>query len=173
MKFIRKKLKSSGNTIIEILVATVVVGVILTALAGSMTNTIQNSAEAQYRETATRLAQDAMEVFRKDKNTESWTTFAATPADTPTDDSSGGGKKRVRCIPTSFTVNTQVASSEINHSQISGCAAQLLNNMNYYRAVSKVTSGSSVKIVVYVYWNVGVLGKERFTSVEQTFFKNP
>jgi Tfp pilus assembly protein PilV len=169
-----KKILQSGNTVIEVLVATVVVGLILTALAVNMSSSIQNSAEAQYRETGTSLAQDVMEVFRKDKNTQSWATFTSTPADNTADTTTNPSSSKVRCIPASFTVNTQLlGSTEFNRSAVGsycGGYVSVINNINYYRLVSKTTSGNSVKIVVYVYWNVGT-AKERSTSVEQTFFQ--
>lgn len=161
MKFVKTKITKAGNTVIEILIATVVVGVILTALATSMTASIQNSAEAQYRETATRLAQDAMETFRKDKNVLSWNLFLATPA------------TGIYCVPANFTTVSGVSFTSANLSSISGCSAHVItqNNMSYYRAFEKSGSGNSAKITVYVYWNVGVTNKERSTSVEQTFYK--
>lgn len=164
MKFIHTKIKNAGNTIIEILIATVVVGLILTSLAVSMTSSIQNSAEAQYRESGTRLAQDVMEVFRKDKNTLSWNSFYATPA-------SG-----TYCVPSSFSSITSLTTGA-NLNIMDLCPFTLQSNMNYYRAVTKLTGVTAtnvpyVKVTVYVYWNVRITGKERFTSVQQTFYKN-
>lgn len=56
-----------GSTIIELLIATMVVALVVTAVAAGMTVSIKNQAEAHYREVATTLGQDALDVFRKER----------------------------------------------------------------------------------------------------------
>jgi len=68
-----------GSTIIEVLIATVVIGFALTGLALLMTANVKNSAEADYRTAAAGLAQNAMEKIRQRKNTTSWNEFSANP----------------------------------------------------------------------------------------------
>ncbi len=161
------KMMKQGNTVIEVLVATVIVGLILTALAISMTSSIQNSSEAQYRETGTSLAQDTMEVFRKDKNIISWTEFSSSPGATQI---ASATIDSIKCVPTTFTTVTQITGSTLGIGQISSCASVVQNKITYKRAISKVVSTNSVRIKVHVYWNVGT-NQVRSTSIEQTFYK--
>ncbi len=162
-----KTIKKAGNTVIEVLVATAVVGLILTSLALLLSNSIKNSSEAQYREVATRLAQDTMEVFRKDRNVMSWNDFLATP--------SNGNY----CVPSTFTSVATASFTNANLNAMINCPYTLQDTMNFHRAfnktaildVSETPNISTVKITVYVYWNVGITGKQRSTSVEQTFYK--
>lgn len=67
----------TGSTVIEVLIATTIVAFALTALAMLMTNNVKNSAEADYREAAAGVAQDAMESIRQIKNTTTWSSFSA------------------------------------------------------------------------------------------------
>lgn len=69
----------TGSTVIEVLIATVVVAFALTALAMLMTNNVKNSAEADYREAAAGIVQDTMEKLRQRKSTEGWSTFSTDP----------------------------------------------------------------------------------------------
>lgn len=65
-------MKKTGSTVIEVLIATIIVAFALTGLAALMTNNVKNSAEADYRETAASIAQDVMERIRQRKTTVPW-----------------------------------------------------------------------------------------------------
>jgi len=65
-----------GFSLVEILVSTVMVGLVLTAVATVMTLSIKNAAQARYRETATQLAQAGMEFFNRENALLSWSSFA-------------------------------------------------------------------------------------------------
>jgi len=65
-----------GFSLIEVLVATMLVGLILTAVATLMTLTIKNAAQARYREAATKLAQEGMEFFNREDAVLVWSNFA-------------------------------------------------------------------------------------------------
>lgn len=62
-----KKNLQRGSTIVELLVATMVMALVVTAIASGMTYSIKNQAEARYREVATTLAQEAVDIFRKER----------------------------------------------------------------------------------------------------------
>lgn len=65
------KLKSvKGSTIIELLIATMVVGLIVTAVANVVTYSIKNTGESRFRQTATILGQQVIEHFWGRKNAE-------------------------------------------------------------------------------------------------------
>lgn len=66
---------SKGSSLIEIIIATAVVGGILTAVATALTFSIKSTAEANYRSVATTEAQKAMEVFRRERTLLGWSDF--------------------------------------------------------------------------------------------------
>jgi prepilin-type N-terminal cleavage/methylation domain-containing protein len=68
-------LNQAGQSLIEVLIAVAIVGVILTTIAGGMTYSIKNTAESRYRSLATTLAQDAVEVFRRERSLLGWESF--------------------------------------------------------------------------------------------------
>lgn len=70
-----------GSTLIELLIATMIVGTIVTAVAAGVTNSVKNNAEARYREIATVLAQQGMEVLRTERGNLGWVTFHDTITD--------------------------------------------------------------------------------------------
>lgn len=70
-----KKKLQGGSSLIEIIIATAVVGGVLTAVAMALTFSIKSTAEANYRSVATNKAQEAMEVFRREKTLLGWDNF--------------------------------------------------------------------------------------------------
>jgi len=66
-----------GMSIIEVMIATVLVAFALTGLAMLMSVNVKNSAESDYRKVAARIAQDGMEATKNLKETEDWATFIA------------------------------------------------------------------------------------------------
>lgn len=68
-------LKASGSSVIEILIATLVVGTVLTSLAFLMSMNIKNNAEAELRKQASVYAQNGVEIVRNIKATSTWEKF--------------------------------------------------------------------------------------------------
>ncbi len=66
-----------GNTLIELLLATVIVGVVLTGVAISLTYSIQREALNRYREGATGLAQEVSEYLLLLRAQNNWQVFYA------------------------------------------------------------------------------------------------
>jgi len=68
--FFKVKAKSLqvGSTLIELLIATMVVGLIVTAVANVITHSIKNTGEARYKQVATSLGQEVIEFVRSEKN---------------------------------------------------------------------------------------------------------
>lgn len=65
----------AGQSIVEVLVATAVVAVVMTAIAAAMTVSVKNTAQAKYRSLGTQLAQENLEVFRRERDRLGWETF--------------------------------------------------------------------------------------------------
>lgn len=66
------KSKKTGSSMIEILIATGVVGLVMTAVASSLVLSVKNSSVSKYKVLASTRAQEAMEVFRREKVLLGW-----------------------------------------------------------------------------------------------------
>lgn len=71
------KRTQAGFTLIEVLIAIVVVGLVLTAITAGLTSSVKNAAESRYRARASTLGQEAMEVFAREKTLLGWGEFFA------------------------------------------------------------------------------------------------
>lgn len=71
----RFKFFQQGSTLIEVLVAIVLVGLVVTGIMLSITYSVKNSSEARYREVATELAQGGMEIVKLRREVDPWSTF--------------------------------------------------------------------------------------------------
>jgi len=69
-----KKIKR-GSSMIEILIATGVVGLVMTAVASGLVLSVKNSSVSKYKVLAATRAQEAMEVFRREKILLGWSQF--------------------------------------------------------------------------------------------------
>jgi type II secretory pathway pseudopilin PulG len=67
-----------GSGMIEILIATGVVGLVMTAVAAGFVLSVKNSAISKYKVLAATRAQEAMEVFRREKVILGWSQFYET-----------------------------------------------------------------------------------------------
>ncbi|MEX0896398.1 MAG: hypothetical protein WDZ94_05725 [Patescibacteria group bacterium] len=86
MSIVYKFKSIAGSTIIEILVAIAVVGVVLTALTYSLSFSVKNSAQAEYRQIASRYAQNSIEMLRAERADRGWSDFKdAFPPDNTND----------------------------------------------------------------------------------------
>jgi len=65
----------SGQTIIEVLIATGVIALVMTAVAAGLTLSVQNSSQAKYRALATKMAQESNELFRRERDRLGWESF--------------------------------------------------------------------------------------------------
>lgn len=64
-----------GSSTVEVLVGAVLIATVVTALLSLMTANLKNSSEAVYREVATRVAQDGIELMRGQIALTSWNDF--------------------------------------------------------------------------------------------------
>jgi prepilin-type N-terminal cleavage/methylation domain-containing protein len=167
----KKVTAQRGNSLIEVLIAVTIVGIVLTGVALSLTVSAQNSSEAEYRQVATRLAQEVVEVFRQKKSTEPWTTFYNTPGNA------------TYCIPADFNTSSTFSTNTDLVGIQNDCAnptfQRISNNppMTYYRAVTKSIpttpvdcSGKCILLTVDVVWNAGT-DKERSVKTNQLFYR--
>lgn len=74
----RKKVhphSQSGQTIIEVLIASVVVAMVLTAVAAALTVSVKNTAQSRYQEIARSRAQSGLELYRRERTALGWQAF--------------------------------------------------------------------------------------------------
>jgi type II secretory pathway pseudopilin PulG len=130
---------SPGQTLVEILIATAVVAVVLTAIATSLSFTVKNSAEARYRAVASSLAQEAVEVFRRERSVQGWEAFyAGLPA---------SATYCFNTLPTSPVVFTQgTGACGTTYFSPSGTA------VSFKREASLQKGANQVTITVVVSW---------------------
>jgi len=69
--------KQAGFSMIEVLMALVVVGLVLTAVASMITNSMETRADARYRQVANEIAKDFIEKCRREQATMKWTDFVS------------------------------------------------------------------------------------------------
>lgn len=72
-----KHASESGQTIIEILIATGVIALVMTAVASGLTLSVKNTSQAKYRALGTKQAQEAMEMYRRERSRLGWESFHA------------------------------------------------------------------------------------------------
>ncbi len=147
--------RRTGSTILEVLVATLVVGTMLTAIAASLTHSIKNSAEAEYRKVATRLAQESLEIFRKEKYIRTWSAFKALTLDVG---------------PSWQCMSTDELNFGVVQATLTNCGAISWSNppSSFYRGYQKQTNGDdSITIAIRVSWKDGA--QVRSVDLEQTF----
>jgi Tfp pilus assembly protein PilV len=66
-KFRKNKIFIKGSTLIELIIAVMVVGLIVTAIASAVTYSIKNTSEAKFRQAAATLGQEAIEFIRSER----------------------------------------------------------------------------------------------------------
>lgn len=139
-KFFYELLKSnSGQTIVEALVATAVVAIILVTLVSGLTYSVKNTAESKYRSLAGNLAQDAIEVFRRERLILGWATFLA---ETPS------GTYCLNTLPSTTTAFVALTTG--------ACTTTFVQSgMNFEREVVVTNTGTEVQLQSVVSWTDG------------------
>jgi type II secretory pathway pseudopilin PulG len=73
-----------GSSLVEIVIATGVMALVLTAIVSGLTLSLQTNAESEYRSQAIKRAQEAMEVFRRERTLLGWDLFYSSFTDEAT-----------------------------------------------------------------------------------------
>jgi type II secretory pathway pseudopilin PulG len=146
----------TGSSLIEIIVATGVLALVLTALVAGMTVSLRTSAEAKYRSQAIKRGQEAMEVFRRERTLLGWDVFSG--------QFSSGSTYCLQELPapkTSFAVGqcTSAQSLAVSGIDLYRQAVVAVDNTN--------PTDPQVKVVVSVTWDSGQ--GERGVDLTQVF----
>ena len=81
---LRARSTQTGSSLIELLIAIMVVGVVVTGVAYALTQSVKNTAESRYRELATAMAQDSIDLFRREREAQGWRAFTSLFTSFPT-----------------------------------------------------------------------------------------
>lgn len=76
----RRRQRQAGQTIIEILVATGVIAMVMTAVASGLTLSVQNTSQAKYRALASKQVQEGLEMFLRERSRLGWESFRSSLA---------------------------------------------------------------------------------------------
>lgn len=150
-----KKLNQRGQTIIEVLIATVVVGVVMTAIGAALTSSLRNTAESKFRSYASTYAQQAMEVFIRERSLLGWQQF------------------QEAVISGQFCLNELPANSEAFIAMPAGTCTQgvAFSGTEFEReAEISVLSADEIRVEVVVQWQDN--GRDREVSLTQEFRNN-
>ncbi len=129
---------TAGGSLIEVLVATMVVAVSLVAISIIMMYSVQRTAQARYEEIAKSLAQDAIETFHKERAYTGWNAFY--------NRFDGGG---------AFCVNT---ATQTITAKSGSCAGITQAGMTFNREVTMTLTGGALRAVAVVEWTSGLGG---------------
>ena len=126
--------KSSGQTLLELVIAIGVVAVIVTGLMVAATASLRYSQDSRMRSSGVKLAQEGIELSRQLRDSVSWTVFS---------DYSGSGTK-VWCLDSTGTFIPQ-----------DGVCPVIGSNSPYTRSVTFTWNDPIMTIVSLVTWQVG------------------
>lgn len=138
----------AGSTLIEVLVAILIMAIVLTGLSAALTYSLKNSAQADYRQIATRQAQDAIEILRKERSDLGWTAFESAFV---------GGN--TYCVGTNqISFDDPTAAREFTTGTCTGNVAIAQSPVTLTRSFSRIgdtTDPDIVRVQVTVTWNDG------------------
>ncbi|MBU0579117.1 hypothetical protein KKE34_01145 [Patescibacteria group bacterium] len=141
----------AGQTLIEILIVTVVVATVLTAIAGSLSMSAKNTSENKKLSMSTTYAQEALEVFRREKYALGWESFQLALVD------------GIYCLDT-----IPADSAEFFSLAIGACgASETIPGTNFLREATLTSAVDEVRVVIVVKWTDAETNKE--STAEQTF----
>ncbi len=153
------KTKQVGSTLIELLVATTIIGISLTAVAIMMMYSVQKTAQARYEELAIAMAQDAIEVFQKERAFRGWDSFKNTYG-------GNNGTTTTYCVGTDLVINTCN-----NNNQYFVKAGTTFDRTVAVSTFTPITSSvTTLRVVSTVTWSAGAKGT-RHVDVTRDFKK--
>lgn len=135
----------TGSGIIEVIIATLVVSLVLTAVAATLTVSVKNTAQSRYQEVARSRAQAGLEVFRRERNTLGWQSFRS---------ALGTGTYCLNNLPANSSAFTTMSSSQCS------TGVSLIGTEFRRNAVVTVVNPNEVKVDLAVTWIDGSLNKE-------------
>jgi type II secretory pathway pseudopilin PulG len=139
---------------IEILIATAVVGMVMTAVASGLVLSVKNSAIGKFKVLATTRAQEGLEIFRREKVIQGWSQFYS--------DLSTG----------TYCINKVASdSAQFNAMQTGSCDenSKIAGTSFIREALVDLQSPESIRVEIVVKWLDGNI--PRSTNLVQEFKK--
>lgn len=152
-----QKKRRTGQTIVEVVIATAVVGVVMTALAAIITVSLQNTTRAKAKALATKYTQEGIEYFRAQRSLLGWESMVQV-----IQQGSGGSTYCMNTLPyTQYGGLEQLANRAcLPHEFVD--ARQI-----YQRSAQIFTTGAdTLSITVTVSWNDGARLQTSTATVE-------
>lgn len=147
---INKKLQA-GQTLIEVILVTVVVATVLTALAASVSMSSKNTSENKKRSAASSLVQETLEMFHRERYDLGWDAFQAALS------------SETYCLNTLPTDSAGFIAASTGACD----AGEVIAGTNYQREAILTVGVDEVKVESVVTWLDS--DQERQVSAEQTF----
>ena len=141
------KASKAGFTLVEVLVAVVIVGLVLTAIAAAISFSVKNSSQADYRVVASRYAQEAIDRIRQQRSQLGWNSFysSLTAGDSCSHISSYTFKS-----PPCTGLNYVISSNN----------ATFTRKINIVKNPAAGSNPASVQLTVTVEWNDGAATRD-------------
>lgn len=142
-----------GQTIIEVIIATGIVALVMTALVAGMTLSIKNNAIARYKTLGTQLAQEGIELFRRERNLLGWEQFASTL------DTQGDGQYCLNSIPDSASFSS-LTPGDCGTDQIAKTAVSFQRTAD----IDVSPSLDEITVTIRVSWLDGAQDRQAFVT---------
>jgi hypothetical protein len=150
-----KNASSTGSSLIEVLVITVLVATILTAISGLVAQSLKNTAQNKQKALATDLAQQGLEMFRQRRESLGWASFQEVAVDG------------------TYCLNTMPTSDELFAAMEAGACdvGETIVGTEFTREAEVDSSLTEVIVTVTVSWPAGttpqtVTANQEFHDIE-------
>lgn len=149
--------KQQGLSLIEVVFATTVIALVMTALMSVLTLSVFNQAQSRYQQQAGSFAQEALEVFRRERAILGWQVFV---------DSLSNGTYCLNSLPADSSAFQALSPGEC---EVTEFLDQPGVGTQYQRQITVAIDGSSnsVTLTSEVGWLAG--DDQRQVTVEQVF----
>jgi Tfp pilus assembly protein PilV len=146
----------TGQTLIEVVVATGMVVMVMVALVSGVVMSVANNRTAKERAVATRLSQEGMEWARAWREKIGWQPFVEIVLD--------GASEQTYCLNT-------LAANEADLQAITPgvCGSQLITGTIYHREIEFTINGTALDVTVATIWNAS--GADKNVTLTQTLYQ--
>jgi hypothetical protein len=159
MKKVEKHRWNVGQSIIEVIIATGIVALVMTAIVAAITVSVKNTAIANQRLQASKYAQEGIEFFRQQRNLLGWKVFADTIRDI-------SQTNETVCLNTITTSLLVLPAESCQPDQYIDARKNFMRSAFLETEPRKDGSVDIVRVRVMVYWFEGNQNKSSQTMLE-------
>lgn len=151
MKIKHGVVNQRGQTLVEVLLATTVVAMVLTAIAAGLSSSVKNTDHAKLQNAAAKYNQETLEIFRRERHSLGWEAFRSALSN---------GTYCLNDLPAD--------SSSFLSMALGACAAETTIEETVFQRQAVVTvAADEVSVVATVTWDEG--GQDKQVELEQAF----